>query len=67
MTNRKGCGRKRLWPNLRYYPGIFVDGLKKTMKNLSQNSWSPGRDLNLGPLEYEAGVLTINHNVQVVI
>jgi hypothetical protein len=20
--NRKGCGRKRLWPNLRYYPSI---------------------------------------------
>jgi hypothetical protein len=28
------------------------------MKNLSQYSWSPSRDLNLGPPEYEAGMLT---------
>jgi hypothetical protein len=27
-------------------------------KNLSQDSWFPGRDLNPGPPEYETGVLT---------
>jgi hypothetical protein len=26
-------------------------------KNLNQNSWSPGRDMNLGLIEYEVGVL----------
>jgi hypothetical protein len=54
----KGCGRKWLWPNLRCYPGIGVKRLKKTKKNLVQNSRSRGGDLNPGPLEYESGVLT---------
>jgi hypothetical protein len=44
--NWKGCGRKRSWPNFRYYPGIFLEGLKKTTKNLSQESRFAGRDLN---------------------
>jgi hypothetical protein len=56
--NWKGCGRKSSWPNLWYYPGICLEGLRKTMKNLSQNSRCPNRYLNPGPPEYEAGVLT---------
>jgi hypothetical protein len=48
---------KRLWPNLRYYPTICLDGLGKTT-NLSQDFWSLSRDFNLGPVEYKAGVLT---------
>jgi hypothetical protein len=58
MMNWKGCGRKRSWSNLRYYPRIWLDRTRKTIKNLSQDSRSPGRDLNPGPPEYEAGVLT---------
>jgi hypothetical protein len=50
--------KKRSWPNLRYYSGICLEGLRKTTKNLSQDSRSPGRDLDPGPPEYEAGVLT---------
>jgi hypothetical protein len=30
--NWKGYGRKWSWPNLRYYPGIFLEGLWKTTK-----------------------------------
>jgi hypothetical protein len=45
-----GCGLI-----LRYYPGISLWGLRKTTK--SQDSRSPGRDLNSGTPEYEAGVL----------
>jgi hypothetical protein len=56
--NWKGCGRKRSWPSLRYYPSIFLQELRKTTKILSQDSWSLGRDLNPGLPEYEAGVLT---------
>jgi hypothetical protein len=56
--NWKGCGRKRSWPNLRYYPDICLEGLRKKTKNLSQFIRSPGRDLNPGPPEYEAEVLT---------
>lgn len=26
IVNWRGCGRKWLWPDLRYYPGIFPEG-----------------------------------------
>jgi hypothetical protein len=42
---------------LRYYPGIRLEILRKTMKNLSQDSRSPSRNFNPGPPEYE-GVLS---------
>jgi hypothetical protein len=32
MINWKLCGRKRPWPNLRHYPGICLDGPRKTTK-----------------------------------
>jgi hypothetical protein len=54
--NWNGFGRKWSWPNPRYYSGIYLEGLKKTTKNINQDSWSPGWDLNPGPPEYEAGV-----------
>jgi hypothetical protein len=44
---------------LRYYPCICLNGAKKTTRNLSQDRQSPGRDMNLGPPEYKAAVLTI--------
>jgi hypothetical protein len=53
MMNWKGCGRKRSWPNLRYYPYICLEGLKKTMKNLIQHSRSLSQDLSPGLPEYE--------------
>jgi hypothetical protein len=28
------------------------------MKNISQDIWSPGQDFNMGPPEYEVGLLT---------
>jgi hypothetical protein len=43
---------------LRYCPIICLEELRKTTRNLSQDSRSLGQDLNLGPSEYEAGVLT---------
>jgi hypothetical protein len=58
MINVKGCERERSWPNLNYYPGSCLEGLRKSTKTLSLDSRSPGRDLNLGPPEYEAAVLT---------
>jgi hypothetical protein len=36
-----------------HYPDIHLEGLRITTKDLSQNSQSPGRDLNPGQLEYE--------------
>jgi hypothetical protein len=54
--NWEGHGRKRSWPNLRYYLGVCLVGLKITAQSLSQDSRSSGRDLKPGLLEYE-GVL----------
>jgi hypothetical protein len=39
-------------------PQHLPGGLRTTTENLSQDSQYPGRDMNLGPPEYEAGVLT---------
>jgi hypothetical protein len=32
MMNWKGYGRKQSWPNLRYFPNIFLEGLRKLQK-----------------------------------
>jgi hypothetical protein len=53
MMNWKGFGRKPL-----YYPVMRLMRLRKAMENLSQDSRSPGQDLNPKPPEYEAGLLT---------
>jgi hypothetical protein len=45
----------RSWLNLRQYPGIYLEELRKTTINFSR---SPGGDLNPGSPEYEAVVLT---------
>jgi hypothetical protein len=39
-------------------PGLCLEGPRKTMKNFIRDSRSPGRDLNPGRREYEAGMLT---------
>jgi hypothetical protein len=59
MTARKDVEKKRLWSNVMQYPGICLEGLRKT---LSQNSRSPSLDLNSKLPEYEAGVLTTQHD-----
>jgi hypothetical protein len=43
-------------PDLRFYLGIYEEGLRKTTKDLSQNSRSLDLDLNPGFPEYQAGV-----------
>jgi hypothetical protein len=57
MMNCKTCRRKRSWLNLSNYPGICMERLRKASKYLSQDSRSPGQDLNPGTSKYEAGVL----------
>jgi hypothetical protein len=37
------------WPNLRYYPGICVEIMRKPTQSLSEVNRSPGRDFNPGP------------------
>jgi hypothetical protein len=36
ITEFKRIQIKLLWINLKYFSGIFLEGLKKTMKNLSR-------------------------------
>jgi hypothetical protein len=59
MMNWKVCRRKRSLPNVSYCTDVCLNVLKNITKNLSQDSWSLGRDLNPIPLKYGAGVLTI--------
>jgi hypothetical protein len=51
----EGSGRGLM---LRYYLRIRLEELWKTPKTRSQVNLSSGRDLNPGPPEYEAEVLT---------
>lgn len=46
---QKGTGRKWSWRDLRYYPRIYLVGLKKTMKYFSKHSLFQGRCLNFVP------------------
>jgi hypothetical protein len=39
--------------------GNSLEGLRKAAKSLSQDSWTLGQDLNLGPPEYKEGVFAI--------
>jgi hypothetical protein len=50
---------KQLWPNLRYYPGICLEGLRKTTDNRSQNSWYPDQDTNQAPPECKSKALLL--------
>jgi hypothetical protein len=57
-TDLQGSGSDNM---LRYYPTIHLEGLTKTTNNFIQDGRSPGRDLNLGPLKYEAA--SANHQI----
>jgi hypothetical protein len=50
-----GSGRGLI---LRYYPGIRLEGLRKTTKSSISMAGHRGRVSNQGPPEYEAGLLT---------
>lgn len=46
---------EQLWPNLRYYHCIWMDGLRKTTEKLSQDSQFLNTHLNPGPSKSETG------------
>jgi len=52
-----GSGRGLI---LRYYPGIRLEGLRKTTKTSIRIAGRRGRDLNPGPPEYETGTFLEN-------
>jgi len=49
----KGWWWKGFWPVLMLYYSIWMEGVKKTMKNLCQDSKAPYWDLNLGLSKHE--------------
>lgn len=53
--NMKLVGRKHSWPN----QVICLEGLRKTMKSLSHNSWCPSCNSKQGWLKYKTGVLPL--------
>jgi hypothetical protein len=46
-----------------YYVGIFLKGLSKTNKYLSQDNWRTGRDSNRAPPEYKLRMLPLDRLV----
>jgi hypothetical protein len=52
MMNWNDYGKMLAQPNLRHYPGICLEGLIKTMENISHDSWY------LEPATYGTGVVT---------
>jgi hypothetical protein len=53
----KVYGRKHPWPDLRYYPDIFLEGLNKTMKTVR----------TARTFRYQAGVLTSGGLVEAIV
>jgi hypothetical protein len=60
MNNElEGCGRKQSWPNFWYNSGIFLEGLRKTMKNFREDNRYPGRDSNRSHPEFKSEALPL--------
>jgi hypothetical protein len=56
ILNWKESRRNQSCPNLKYYFDIYLKGLRKITKILSQIGRSVARHFNPGPPKYEAGV-----------
>jgi hypothetical protein len=55
----KGCRSMWSCPNLWHYNGISLEGLRKTMKYLSQESQHTGHNSNQAPSEYKSEALPL--------
>jgi hypothetical protein len=55
------------WTNVRHYPHISLDSLRKNHTNLCQDGWILGEDLNPGPPEYKAGVPPLDTLIQYLV
>jgi hypothetical protein len=54
----EGMRKEAIATNLRYNSNICSEGLRKTMKILSQDSWCPSKDSNRAPPKFKVEVLT---------
>lgn len=59
----KECRNKWQWPNVRYYPGICLDGLNGAIKTLNEGSHS----LHLKPRSLTTRNTVLTTHVQVEI
>jgi hypothetical protein len=50
--------KKVVVPQLRYYSAIYLDRLRKTMKNISLGSWCPGQDMKQAHPKYISTITT---------
>jgi hypothetical protein len=57
LMNRKGCRRKWSLPTLRYYPGMCLEWLRESMKNVNKGSVCPGPDTKQAPSEHRPEAL----------
>jgi hypothetical protein len=55
----KGYGRKRAFLRRSHYPGVSLEGLRKSAEILSQDGLCPCRDSNRVPPEYKAEALLL--------
>jgi hypothetical protein len=51
-------GRERYWSSLRYYPVIFLHGLRKTMKKLGQDYCHTGHISKQEPIKQVTNLTT---------
>jgi hypothetical protein len=58
--NWKGCGRKQLWSNFRYYPGTCLEELRRTTKKSSQARGLSGQRFKPGSSRIRSR--TVNHS-----
>jgi hypothetical protein len=63
--NWKGLSRKRLWPNFKVLSSINLEGLRKTVKNHSQDSQLLG--LRFEPRVSRIRSRRVNHDVTLLL
>jgi hypothetical protein len=59
IMNWEACGWKQSWSNLRYYSGIYLERLRKTMETVSQSIQWHGWDSNQAFPKYESQALPL--------
>jgi hypothetical protein len=54
--NWKACRKKHSSFNFSYSPNTDIKKMRKIIKHLNQEGWSPGQDMNVGPPRHDAAM-----------
>jgi hypothetical protein len=57
-------GRKRSWVRSKYQSGSFLEELRRTTNDFTQDSLCPDRDSNRPQVEYNSRTLYLDHGLQ---